>query len=322
MHRLAIGAVTLLLLAACGGGSGGGTNPFPTPTPGGPLLYVADSGNNSIFEFAKTATGVALPQTTIAGAATLLTNPSPIAVDPSGNIWVSNNSSTPELLEFAPGSVGNSAPVAIMFVSGQAVPGALSVTGMVFNSSGKLYVATGATNHVMVFTSASSGTPAAAQDISGPNTQLNDAQGIALDSSGNIYTSSLGSNAILEFAPGATGNVAPVRVIKGVFNTQLSSPSYVAVDAAGDVFALNSTGAIITEYAPGASGDAAPIATLSRAGMGGQMVFDGAGNLCVGALNPNPGGVLVYAPPITSASGPLQTLQSPVFSKPTGVFAR
>jgi hypothetical protein len=315
-----LAAIAVLLLSACGGG-GSGPNPFPTPTPGGPLLYVADSGNNAIFEFARTATGVDLPQTTISGGATLLVNPFPITVDPAGNIWVSNHSSPPELLSFSPKSVGAAAPATIMFVSSQGLPGALSVTGMIFNSSGKLYVATGTANHIMVYTSPGPGTPAATQDINGLSTQLNDAEGIAIDSAGNIYTASLGSNAVLEFAPGATGNVAPIRVIKGFFNTGLSSPSYVAVDSTGDVFALNSGDGVITEYAPGASGDVAPIATLTRSAMAGQIAIDSADNLYVGALNNNPGAVLVYAPPITSSSVPLRMLQSPVFFAPTGVFA-
>ncbi len=316
-------AAAALMLAACHTGSASPGAPFPTPTaPPGLLLYVADSGNNSIFVFQRNATGVAVPLHTVFGSSTQLSAPFPIATDPAGNIWIANHASPPTLLEFGPGAVGNEPPNTIMFVSSQIIPGALDVRGLVFDAAGKLYVATGTSNHLMVFSGGSKGTPVPIQDINGATTQLNDAEGIALDRSGNIYTASRGSNAILEFSAGATGNVAPIRIIKGLFSTLLSSPSYVAVDAAGDVFALNSTNSLITEYSPSASGDAAPIARFSRPQMGGQVSFDAAGNLYVGALSiTNSGAVLVYAPPITSTSTPAQMLSSPVLSSPTGVFA-
>lgn len=321
--RVFIAAFALVILAACGGGSAGSPNPFPSasPTPAGPHLYVADSGNNSIFVFARNASSVALPQVTIAGAATQLASPSPIAVDPAGNIWVANHASTPDVLEFTGGAVGNTTPAAVMTVSSAAVPGPLGVKGLIFGPTGKMYVATGTGNHVMVYSGGANGTPAATQDISGFSTQLNDAEGIALDANGNIYTASFASNAILEFAANATGNIAPMRVIKGAFNTHLSSPSYVAVDSGGNVFTFNSGDGIIREYAANASGDVAPIVTLSFPDVAGQMLFDGAGNLLTGSTSTNPGGVAAFAPPITSSSVPAQLLQSPDFTTPTGVFA-
>ena len=321
MRALAV-AACLVILSACHTGSGSQAAPFPTATPSGPLLYVADAANNSIFIFARNATGVALPQTTISGVATTLIHPYPIAADSSGNIWVASHGPAPVLLEFGPSAVGNAAPLITMTISSPSTPGTLPVNGLAFDASGKVYVATGPTNHVMVFSGGATGAPAPIQDISGVSTQLNDAEGIALDSSGNIYTASRGSNAILEFAAGATGNVAPIRTIQGFFSTQLSSPVYVALDANGDIFALNSTSGIITEYGAGSRGDVAPIASFSRPGMGNQIAFDAAGNLDVASLNTNPGSVLVYSPPITSTSAPVQMLSSPVLSSPTGVFAR
>jgi hypothetical protein len=320
MRALAAG-IAVLMLAGCNGGSASPSpTPSPTTTPAGPHLFVADSGNNSIFIFARDASGVALPQITVNGPATLLSSPFPIAVDRSGNIWVGNHSSPPELLEFRPDAVGDAAPQAIMTVSSTVTPGALSATGLTFGPDGKLYVATGTDQHIMVYSAGANGTPTPIQDINGLNTQINDAEGIALDSSGNIYTASFGSNAILEFAAGANGNVAPIRVIKGVFNTRLSSPSYVAVDGTGNVFALNS-GGIVTEYAAGASGDVAPIATFGGFNISGQMVFDGSGKFYAGASD-NANGVAVYAPPLSSSSVPGHFLQSPIFSSPTGVFTQ
>lgn len=332
MRYLAASAAALMLAACHPGVGAGGVFPFPpaSPPPGplpttspppGPLLFIADSGNNSIFIFQRNATGVVLPLHTINGPATLLAAPFPIATDPAGNIWIANHLTPPELLEFRPGALGNDPPTTIMFVSSRVIPAALDVRGLAFGPSGKLYVATGTTNHLIVFSSGAAGTPTPIQDINGINTQLNDAEGIALDTSGNIYTASKASNAILEFAADANGNTAPIRVIKGFFSTKLSLPSYVAVDTSGDVFVLNASNGIINVYGPGAGGDVAPIASFTRPSMGGQISFDAAGNLYVGALSINPGVVLVYAPPITSTSKPVQMLSTPVLTTPTGVFA-
>ncbi|HZZ66253.1 MAG TPA: NHL repeat-containing protein [Candidatus Baltobacteraceae bacterium] len=305
-------------LTACGGGGGSGPHPTPTPSSSA-LMYVADSGNNAIYEFPRNAKGVALPATTIQGGATLLNAPFPIAVDSLGNIWVGNTSPA-EILEFSPAATGNAAPAAIMTISSQGIPGAQPIAGLTFDATGNMYVATGPDNQLFVYASPGNGTPVPTRAIGGIATQINIAQGVAVDANGDIYTASTGSNAILVFGPSANGNVAPIRVIAGTHNTLLDAPSYVAVDSAGDVFALNA-GSIITEYAPGASGDVAPIAKISQPSMGGQITFDTSDNLYVGAINNNPGAVLVYPPPISNGSKPNQLLQSPVFSAPTGVFA-
>ena len=316
--RIPAVAAAALALAACHTNLGTGpSGPTPSPSPSPSYMLVADSGNNSVFIFPKKATGTEAPLRTITSAN--LVNPSPIAADPAGHIWVATHSSPPAILEFSAYDSGNVAPLATMFAQGRTVPGVLDVTGMLFDSSGKLYVSTGTANHILVFSSAVTGSPVPVQDISGANTTLNDAEGIALDANGNIYVASRGSSAILEFAAGADGNTAPVRTIQGFFNTRLSSPLYVAVDATGDVFALNGN-QTITEYPPGASGDAAPTATIGRAAIGRQMVFDADGNLYVGATNMSGGGPVVLPPPISPV--PSQVLTSPAFSAPTGIFAR
>lgn len=307
-----------LALAACHTNLGTGpSGPTPSPSASPSLMLVADSGNNSVFVFPKKATGTESPLRTITSAS--LIDPSPIAADPSGHIWVASHGSPPSILEFSAYDSGNVSPLATMFAQGRSIPGVLNVTGMVFDSSGKLYVSTGTANHILVYSSAVTGSPVPVQDISGANTTLNDAEGIALDAGGNIYVASRNSSAILEFAAGADGNTAPVRTIQGFFNTHLSSPLYVAVDAAGDVFALNGNDTI-TEYAPGVSGDAAPTATIGRTAIGTQMIFDAAGNLYIGARSMSGGGPVVLPPPISAV--PSQVLSSPVFSAPTGIFAR
>lgn len=317
MRIPAVMAATLAL-AACNTNLGTGpSGPTPSPSASPSLLLVADSANNAVFVFPKKATGTESPLRSITSAT--LINPSPIAADPAGHIWVASHGSPPAILEFSAFDSGNVTPLATMYAQARTIPGTLDVSGLIFDSTGKLYVSTGTSNHILVYSAAVTGSPLPVQDISGANTTLNDAEGIALDAGGNIYVASRGSSAILEFAAGADGNTAPVRTIQGFFNTRLSSPGYVAVDAAGDVFALNANDTI-TEYAPGASGDVAPTATIGRTAIGTQMVFDAAGNLYLGARNMSGGGPVVLPPPISPV--PSQVLTSPAFSAPTGIFAR
>jgi hypothetical protein len=101
------------------------------PSVAGPkyLLYVANTGNNSITVYNTTASGNTAPIATIAGSNTQLNNPWQLSEDAKGNLYVANRFPGSTILVFAHGANGNVAPV-------QAISGPL--TGL---SSG-LYTAT------------------------------------------------------------------------------------------------------------------------------------------------------------------------------------
>lgn len=76
-------------------------------------VYVSVGTSNSIVEFAPQASGTATPARTITGAATLLANPTSIALDPAGELVVQNvpTVGAPYVTTYAAGANGNVAPV-------------------------------------------------------------------------------------------------------------------------------------------------------------------------------------------------------------------
>src|SRR3989442_7041473 len=82
--RLALAAV----VAACSS-----SNAPPSPVPPGPL-YVANYNGSSVTAYAAGATGNATPTATIAGSKTGLNQPSGVALDAAGRVYVANAAST------------------------------------------------------------------------------------------------------------------------------------------------------------------------------------------------------------------------------------
>jgi DNA-binding beta-propeller fold protein YncE len=73
------------------------------------VAAVTDFRADSVFEYAAGATDNAVPAATIAGLATYLSDPSGIALDPRGDIYVANDKS---ITVYAAGSKGNVPPMA------------------------------------------------------------------------------------------------------------------------------------------------------------------------------------------------------------------
>jgi len=110
------------------------------------------------------------PSRTLSGASTLFNNPSGIALDASGNTYVSNwNSSANRVVVFAPFANGNVAPT-------RTIQGAATTLnqprGIAFDSAGNVYVANEGGNSVAVFLPTDSGNVAPSRSIFGANTGL------------------------------------------------------------------------------------------------------------------------------------------------------
>ncbi len=101
--RLFARLVLAALAAACSSSNG------PSSVPPRPL-YVANRGGNSITAYAPGATGNVTPTLTIAGSNTRLNQPSGVAVDAGGRLYVSTH--TDSVVIYAAGATGNATPTA------------------------------------------------------------------------------------------------------------------------------------------------------------------------------------------------------------------
>lgn len=200
-------------------------------------VWVADSYNNRILEFRSPysngeAASIVLGQSgfTAYGAsssASGLDLPAGVAVDSSGNVWVSDCLNN-RVLEFVKGSSGFKTGQAAALVLGQSSfatnTSATSITGMdcpqglAFDSAGDLWVADSSNNRVLEFLKGSSGftegeaaalvlgqpgftTGSAATTSSG----FSDPVGVTIGPDGNLWVADNGNSRVLRFDNGSTG---------------------------------------------------------------------------------------------------------------------
>jgi DNA-binding beta-propeller fold protein YncE len=158
----------------------------------GATVYVADQNNNRIEEF--TAAGgydgsISVP------------TPAGIALDGSGDLWVSSPSYAAgnQVYEFSPAG-----PQLLTFGSTQASYGALgNIGGIAVGPDGKIYVAQSDYNLVSVFNpdgtfqtefGLRSNAANAAENLAAP-------EGLAVTSAGDVLVADTGNNRLVEFAP-------------------------------------------------------------------------------------------------------------------------
>ncbi len=247
-----------------------------------------------------------------------------IAVDGAGNLEVA--ASDPSHVAFSfnvgdsilflpAGSNGTIAPSATL--SG-ANTGLATPRGLAIDRQGNLYVANtgggagGVLGSVTVYTGGSAGNAVPVQTITGAETGIYVASGVAFDRGGNVYVASAessggGSGGVSVFPPGHYGAVAPSARIVGP-STELNYLEGVAVDGSGKIYALDQNPDVnspeplsVKSFAAGGTGDVAPLTNLAiHNGEGdnaigfvpiGAMAVDAAGNVYV----PCATGMWVYA---------------------------
>ena len=222
-------------------------------------VYIADRANHRVEKvtsggtlsvFAGTSSGGA----PTAGAATSsrLNNPSGVAVDSSGNVYIADTYNhrvekvTPEgVLSIIAGTGTSGAPTA-----GTATSSRLNQPmGVAVDSSGNVYIADSANHRIEKVTpegvlsiiagSGSSGAPTAGTATS---SALNTPTGVAVDSSGNVYIADSGNNQVEKVTSGGTLSVfagtgsAGAPTAGAATSSALWNPSGVAVDSSGNVY--------------------------------------------------------------------------------------
>ena len=148
--------------------------------------------------------------------AALLYSPSQIAVDSSGNWYISDTSNN-RIRMVTPAGV-------ISTIAGTGDPAQLnSPRGIAIDGSNNLYIADSGNNAVREIT--------AAGTITSIASQLNNPLSVAIDAQGSVYIADFGNNRILQVT--AAGTASTFAKIDG--------PLAVAVDASGDVMVADSS---------------------------------------------------------------------------------
>jgi hypothetical protein len=174
-------------------------------------------GEGSITIYKRGATGNVKPAKVIEGLATLLMWPNTLALDASGNIYVTNRYN---YITFYPaGSAGNASPTRI-------IAGSLSEmhlpTQVALDATLNVYVANYNGRSASVYAAGADGNVAPIQAIHGGRTNIAGAFGAAVDADGDIYVANAYNNRftalegrITVYAAGANGDVRPIRTIEG-----------------------------------------------------------------------------------------------------------
>lgn len=271
-------------------------------------------------------------------------NPTAVAFDSKGDLWVSDSTNN-RVLEYTPPlTTGEAASIVIGQTSlsgtGYSSPaGSLfGPTGLAFDSSGHLWVVDSGDNRILRFNapfkdgenaSLVLGQPTFGGYI-GQTTKdgLNSPAYIAFDpaspASGSLWVTDEGNNRVLEYtAPFSTGQKASIVVGQynftssnpGSGNINLFGPQGIQFDSKGNLWVADAANHRIQEYpfySLIGSGQAASVSlgtsTTSRVAGVYAIAFDGSGNLWVSdGIN----GVGEYVAPVLPGEGIIQVIGGP-----------
>ena len=244
-------------------------------------IYVADSQNNKIRKVSSgavvtTLAGINSSQDGI-GAAASFNQPSGVAVDSSGNIYVADAGNNKIRKVTAAGVV--------ITYAGSGQGGSTDATGtnasfsgpsgVAVDSGGNVYVADAGNSKIRKVTAAGVVTTLAGSglggytDATGTNASFSYPYGIAVDSSGNVYVAEYGANRIRKVTPAgvvttlAGSGQAGSTDATGT-NASFYYPRGVAVDSSGNVYVAEQLNNKVRKVTA-----AGVVTTLAGSGLGG-----------------------------------------------------
>ena len=187
-------------------------------------------GDGSVTIYPPRANGNIKPIAVIQGPSTRLTFPNCLALDASGDIYVTNRYDY--VTFYAAGSAGNISPT-------RTIEGNLTQihvpTQIALDSNLNIYTVNYEGESATVYAAGANGNVAPIQSIHGGRTKIAGPFGIGLDAAGDIYVANIynkGKTAfegrITVYAPGSNGNVRPIETIEGN-HTALAWPTGIAI---------------------------------------------------------------------------------------------
>ncbi|MGH7237936.1 MAG: hypothetical protein ACREGF_05360, partial [Candidatus Saccharimonadales bacterium] len=294
-------------------------------------IYVADWGNNLIRKIAPGGVVSTFAGSGFAGyndgTGTLasFTQPSGIAIDASGNLFIADAGDN-LVRKITP--AGTVSTIAGSDTSGFADgAGAAAVffnpLGVAVDASDNVYVADAGNNLIRLISPAGNVTTLAGTVNIGASTVLspfNNPGGVAVDAGGNVFVANYLDNNIMEVNPAGavTSYAGSATGAAGANNGPASAatfyyPNSVAVDAAGNVYVADGVNNLIREITSGGmvstfagSGTAGAIdSTGVNASFNGPagLAFDAAGNLYVADSNNNEIRKITPAGLVTTVAG-------------------
>jgi streptogramin lyase len=270
-------------------GTPGGTKPAETATA---AIYIAHNPGANVTTLwdLETSTAPFQPSLTsstpndwtisVAYSGGGLAGPTDVAVDASGNVWVTNNNNN-SIGKFSTLGAALSPPI-----TGFAGGGVTSPNSLAIDQAGMVWITNQNTLTISEY-NPSSGFVGSGFTGGG----LNNPWGIAVDASGNIWVANLNNNSISEFNASGTP-LSPNTT--GDTGAGLNDPIAIAVDTAGDVWVANHGASTISEFS---STTGLPLSTGTGGGLdfplgvgidhSGDIWFANEGNSVVSKFSPS-----------------------------------
>ena len=204
-------------------------------------LWVANFNQNTVAEFTPSelaTSGSPTPNVTLsANSNNSLDRPWGLAFDSSGNFWVANGDNS-TVVEFTPSQLAaTGSPTPNVTLSANPDNSLDDPIGLVFDSSGNLWVGNASSSTVVEFTPgqlSASGSPTPNATLSATGSSSIDGPfGLAFDSSGDLWVANDDNDSVVDFTSSqlSTGSPIPAATLSGAA-TGLAGPGGIAVAAA------------------------------------------------------------------------------------------